>query len=88
MPRHACRGQAAKKSDAEAGPAAAWWEEWEEEQPASRKRRHPTTKPTAEDEQQDQGLANMTTQVCTRWQLKISSDMLLCLHFQEQCFAI
>lgn len=56
------KGQAAEASDAEAGPAAAWWEEWEEEQPASRKRRHPTSKPTAEDEQQDQGLANMTTQ--------------------------
>ncbi|KAL0049164.1 hypothetical protein WJX82_007930 [Trebouxia sp. C0006] len=56
------RGQAAEESDAEAGPAAAWWEEWEEEQPASRKRRHPTSKPTVEDEQQDQGLANMTTQ--------------------------
>lgn len=61
--RHACRGQAAEESDAEAGPAAAWWEEWEEEQPASRKRQHPTSKPTVEDEQQDQGLANMTTQV-------------------------
>ncbi|DBA92205.1 TPA: hypothetical protein ACH3X1_015914 [Trebouxia sp. C0004] len=56
------RGQVAEESDAEAGPAAAWWEEWAEEQPASRKRRHPTSKPTAEDEQQDQGLANMTTQ--------------------------
>lgn len=65
------RGQAAEESDAEAGPAAAWWEEWQEEQPASRKRRHPTSRPTAEDEQQDQGLANMTTQelqaeVCKR----------------------
>jgi len=49
----------------EAGPAAAWWEEWEEQHPASRKRRHPTSKPTAEDEEQDQGLASMTTQVCT-----------------------
>lgn len=48
--------------DDETGPAAAWWEEWEDQHPSSRKRRHPTSQPTAEDEQQDQPLANMSTE--------------------------
>lgn len=63
--------------DDEIGPAAAWWEEWEDQHPSSRKRRHPTSQPTAEDEQQDQPLANMSTEVS----IEVAHSIPVCYHF-------
>ena len=58
----ACSTQA-RAGEEDEGPVAAWWEEWEEQEGPPRKRKHPTSKPSAEDAQQDQGLASLTVEV-------------------------
>lgn len=45
------------------GQGAAWWEDWDVEDAPARKRKHPTSKPTAEDAQEDRGLASLSIQV-------------------------
>lgn len=45
------------------GPVAAWWEDWDVVNAPARKRKHPTSKPTAEDTQEDHGLASLSVQV-------------------------
>lgn len=45
------------------GQGAAWWEDWDVEDAPARKRKHPTSRPTAEDAQEDRGLASLSVQV-------------------------
>lgn len=55
------------------GQGQAWWEVWDVEDAPVRKRKHPTSKPTAEDAQEDHGLASLSTQVLHPCSFSISS---------------
>lgn len=53
----------AEEQATDEGPVAPWWESWDDVDVPSRKRKHPTSKPSAEDTQEDHGLASLSIQV-------------------------
>ena len=56
-----CSGEEEQATDE--GPVAPWWETWDDVDAPTRKRKHPTSKPSAEDTQEDHGLASLSIQV-------------------------